>query len=579
MDSSFVKVPLNVPKLSGFDKSHQNLLTGKCGTITPILIDELIPGSKISLKVALNAQLPPLASDTFMRCSIKTEAFFVPLRLLAGSFESWFTDTSQQFIDSTGVLSFTEALGWMPCIGNLDVNDAGTIATAISAPGSLGDYLGLKFNTSTPINPGFTPISALPFLAYWRVIQDWYTNTLVERPAFVRPTAFVGSTNSTQNSSPSSIRIYAGTSPYYFFTEQVRTGTSSGSAVYSQNYCFTTLASLSLANGYSLLDLAQRNFGLDYFTTAMPDKQLGNQQAVSFSTSGSTGSFTIEALRMANSLQQFTERNQLSGVRYQDTLYQRYGANLSSGVAQRALFLGSDEYVVYTKGIYQSSNNTNNGTSSAVANAGSSGGGNPFGSVGSKYGSASATGNGLHIRFEANEPGYLMVMATLVPKVTYSSGVHRRFLQYNRAGSITDMANPILQSMGPQPIFQTELTGSSNFTSVFGYTDKYASFKTMEDELHGLVRDGGSLQSFALQRSFSNSSAPQINSSFLKIPQNYMDQVTTINANISNFGYWLDSYFDYKVAQPLAKYSLPTLQDPAYEHGKTVVVTKGGSKL
>lgn len=581
MDSSFTKVPLNVPKLSGFDKSHQNLLTGKCGTITPILIDELIPGSKISLKVALNAQLPPLASDTFMRCSIKTEAFFVPLRLLAGSFESFFTDTPQLFMDASSTQQFTEQLGWMPCIGNLEANDAGTIATAISAPGSLGDYLGLKFNTSTPINPGFTPISALPFLAYWRIIDDWYRNTLVERPVFVKPTSFTqntsGGSSVTSNSSPSSIRMRAGTSPYYFFTENVRVSTGTGGT--QQNYCFTNLVSLSLANGQYLYDLAQRNFGLDYFTTAMPDKQLGNQQAVSFSTSGSTGSFTIEALRMANSLQQFAERNQLSGVRYQDTLYQRYGANLSSGVAQRALFLGSDEYVVYTKGIYQSSNNTNNGTSSAVANAGSSGGGNPFGSVGSKYGSASATGNGLHIRFEANEPGYLMVMATLVPKVTYSSGVHRRFLQYNRAGSITDMANPILQSMGPQPIFQTELTGTTNFTSVFGYTDKYASFKTMEDQLHGLVRDGGTLQSFALQRSFASSATPQINTSFLKIPQNYMDQVTTINANISNFGYWLDSYFDYKVAQPLAKYSLPTLQDPAYEHGKTVVVTKGGSKL
>lgn len=577
MDSSFVKVPLNVPKLSGFDKSHQNLLTGKCGTIIPILIDELIPGSKISLKVALNAQLPPLASDTFMRCSIKTEAFFVPFRLLAGSFESWFTDTPQLFVDANNTASYSEQLGWMPCIGNLDASDAGSVASMLSAPGSLGDYLGLKFNTSTPINPGFTPISALPFLAYWRIVSDWYTNTLVERPAFVRPTSFVGSGTSTDNSSPSSIRMFAGLSPYYFFTETVRQSTGSAGTV--QNYCFSSLKSLSLANGHNITDLSQRNFGLDYFTTAMPDKQLGNQQSVSFSTSGSTGAFTIESLRMANSLQQFAERNQLSGVRYQDTLYQRYGANLSSGVAQRALFLGSDEYVVYTKGIYQSSNNSNNGTSSAVANAGSSGGGNPFGSVGSKYGSASAVGNGLHIRFEANEPGYLMVMATLVPKVTYSSGIHRRFLQYNRAGSITDMANPILQSMGPQPIFQAELSGSTNFTSVFGYTDKYASFKTMEDELHGLVRDGGSLQSFALQRSFSTSASPQINSSFLKIPTNYMDQVTMINANISNFGYWLDSYFDYKVAQPLAKYSLPTLQDPAYEHGKTVVVTKGGSKL
>ena len=103
MDDSFVKTPLNVPKLSGFDKSHQNLLTTKCGTITPILIDELIPGSKVNLKLALSASLPPLASDTFMRCSVKVRAFFVPFRLLAGSFESWFTDTEKKFypINST----------------------------------------------------------------------------------------------------------------------------------------------------------------------------------------------------------------------------------------------------------------------------------------------------------------------------------------------------------------------------------------------------------------------------------------------------------------------------------------------
>ena len=97
MDDSFVKVPVNVPKLSGFDKSHQNLLTTKCGTITPIMIDELIPGSKVHLKLALSASLPPLASETFMRCSVKVEAFFVPFRLLAGSFESWFTDTDKKF--------------------------------------------------------------------------------------------------------------------------------------------------------------------------------------------------------------------------------------------------------------------------------------------------------------------------------------------------------------------------------------------------------------------------------------------------------------------------------------------------
>lgn len=569
MDSSFTKVPLNVPKLSGFDKSHQNLLTSMCGTITPILIDELIPGSKIDLKLALSAQLPPLASDTFMRCSIKTEAFFVPFRLLAGSFESWFTDTSQQFInsgDAVGtVASFTEKLGWLPCFGNwYDATEQSALDSAFFNPGSLGDYLGLRFNQNAQ-TPNITPLSALPFLAYWRVVDDWYRNTLVERPVFVRP-----NNNSTLSSAPNSATICAGTAPYYFFTEYLSNAAS------GQNFCFRTKGQLSLANGKKLYELAQRNFDLDYFTTALPDKQLGNQQSVSFSTSGSTGSFTIEALRMSNSLQQFAERNQLSGVRYQDTIYQRYGASLPSGVAQRALFLGSDEYVIYSKGIYQSSNNVDQGSADGDY-AGNTN--NGFGSVGTKYGSASATGNGLHIRFEANEPGYLLVNATLVPHVTYSSGIDRRFLKYNRAGSITDMANPILQSVGPQPILDAELTGDLNSSNIFGYTDRYAEYKTMNDELHGILRDGSSLEAFALQRSFAQYSSPQINSAFLKIPTNFLDQVTAVSNPNSGYTYWMDTYFDYKVSMPISKYSLPTLQDPAYEHGKTVVVSKGGSKL
>ena len=72
MDDSFKKAVVAVPKLSGFDKSHQNILTSKVGTITPILCDELIPGTKVNLKLAISASLPPLASDTFItknRCN------------------------------------------------------------------------------------------------------------------------------------------------------------------------------------------------------------------------------------------------------------------------------------------------------------------------------------------------------------------------------------------------------------------------------------------------------------------------------------------------------------------------------
>ena len=38
-------------------------------------------------------------------------------------------------------------------------------------------------------------------------------------------------------------------------------------------------------------------------------------------------------------------------------------------------------------------------------------------------------------------------------------------------------------------------------------------------------------------------------------------------------------YFDYKVAQPLGEVQFAFLQDPAYEHGRTIVVHKGGQRL
>lgn len=82
-----------------------------------------------------------------MRCQIKAEAFFVPLRLLAGSFESWFTDTPVSFQgDST---SYLDKVGYLPVIGNVGGSTVGPDGTTpliayLQKTGSLFDYLGMK---------------------------------------------------------------------------------------------------------------------------------------------------------------------------------------------------------------------------------------------------------------------------------------------------------------------------------------------------------------------------------------------------------------------------------------------------
>lgn len=89
MSELFKTYPQRVRSRSGFDKSHENLITGKVGTLIPVLSDEVIDGTRVHLRSAVAAALPPLASDTFMRCNLHVEAFFVPTAGLYGGFKDF----------------------------------------------------------------------------------------------------------------------------------------------------------------------------------------------------------------------------------------------------------------------------------------------------------------------------------------------------------------------------------------------------------------------------------------------------------------------------------------------------------
>lgn len=303
MVSSTVKV--NVPGRSGFDKSFKNILTTKVGTITPLVSKLCIPGSKGRLKIAISASLPPLASDTFMRADLKVEAFLVPCRLLYGGFESYLTGSTLH--DYEGVQNVRAALPRVTIPTSFPLSAIG--------PGTLADYLGIRIDTTQTFS-GSSYFNILPFLAYHRVYDDWYRNPRVTAPIFVPPV------NLPANTYPLSALPYMAMDTIIDYTP------------------------LFAFNDTSLLgSLRQRNYGDDYFTVATPNAQVGTAQSIS--TSGS--SFTIASLRAANSLQQYAERSNLASPRMQDFVKAHFGADLSSGVAQRAILLGSASYPVYSK--------------------------------------------------------------------------------------------------------------------------------------------------------------------------------------------------------------------------------------
>lgn len=524
------KVPVNVPGLSSFDKSCKNILTAKVGTIVPLLCKTVIPNSRGSLKLAISAALPPLASDTFMRCNLKVEAFFVPMRLLYGGFEAWLTG-KKLYVYNSG----TEAVPEIPRIKI----DYATWANNLPylGPGSLADYLDARVDTN------FAPVSgssagylnAFKFLCYHRVYDDWYRNAKVQQPVFTQPMDYNYSLDNP-----------LGSMPYLAFPSLRDLG------LY---YVFH--------DGSALGDLRQRNWDDDYFSIATTSPQVGAAQSID----ASSGSFTIAALRAGNSIQQFSERSNLASPRMQDYVKAHYGASLATGVAQRAVLLGSASYPVYSKGV--------EGTTTSTATN------NPFTSVGARYGNAYAAGTDFVCNFEANEPGYLLVNATLVPEACFSSGIDKEMRMFTAAGSQVDLPDPLLENVGNEPIYTTELSGEygPGLGMVFGYVPRNTRHKCGINSVHGLLRNGQSLASFAAQRSFFGGGAFTMSDAFLKIPTTALDNITAVTAALSNYGVWIDSYIDLKVSEPLVESAMPSLQDPAYEHGKTEWIQVNGSRV
>ena len=318
MANNMNKVAVKVKQRSGFDKSHMTLGSGVTGTIYPIMVDEVIPNSKINLKLALSASLPPLAVDTYLRTSVKCEAFFVPMRLLCGSFEKWFT---QQYDDADKTPAYLPRFSWLFDDESGDTMDEFTSAVnSIFTKGSLFDYLGARTVVDSETNTSGS-LSLLSALGYHKVFDDWYRNSLIQRPVFERPITYNG-TFQVQNM------------PYIYLTQNSYVFRIGESADLNDSR-------LACADGVSVFSLRSRNFGDDPFTIATQRAQLGDAQSVQVVSSGGVNSFTIASLRAANSKQVFEEFNQLAGGRFNDQLRVRYNANLSDGVAQRSLFLGS----------------------------------------------------------------------------------------------------------------------------------------------------------------------------------------------------------------------------------------------
>ena len=552
---------VQIKNKSGFDLAHSNYLTQPCGTLIPVCVVPMLPNDSISLGFMSQIKLPPMATSFYGRVDYRLEAFFVPYRILWGGWENFLT---QPVADPYGTL--VERPHFLP-------NMSGRLFAARMNRGQLADYLGIKGVTPDSADAVSTSLSnILPFIAYHKIYDDWYRNANIQKPVFVRPSAF------TNGMSASAL-------PYINTTVTVSDSTTGAASTGSNGSDIpidgssAPLSSIKfnkapfgklwvserLGDGVSLFSLRQRNWSKDYFTNAtLYPQQSGTTAGAgiksALDTGDSTTTFTISQIRQANILQKWLERNNIAGSRYADQIRATFGILPSDAMLDRPIFLGGSSFGIYTNSIAQTANSAKGDSS------------NPYsGQAGSDAGQSSGFGkDSLIDKFTASEHGLIMVIGSIVPHQNYSTGVNRIFAM----SSFGDIPNPMFEGLGQEAILKAELSpcdfvadGKAN--EVFGYTDQYSWMKYMNDEVHGLLVDGQNLDSFVLQRSFTADDAV-LSSSFLKIPRDFLDQVLAVKANVSNFAAWANFYFDVKKTSLLSEYTIPTLGEPKNTHTETV---------
>lgn len=545
----FSDIPVDIQNRSGFDMSHYNIGDGKTGTLIPVLCEEMLPNDTVSLGFMDKIQLLPMATNFSGRIDMRFEAFFVPNRILWGGWQDF-----QTLPDNNPYQTPFERPTIAPYFTNfspIEGTAANTFFTRYFGPQSLADYLGYGSSSSAwvgssgqslPTNS--ISISALPFIAYQRIYDEWYRNPRITQPLFVRPSDVGGTTFS----------VYSLPWLSYFYK------TSDGKRYNSAIWLDSNASDNLLADGSTLTTLRQRCWGDDYLTTcALYPQATGSITGNPISVSGN--SFTISDLRTANVLQRWAERRNIAGPRYADQLLATWGVMPSDAIIDRPIYLGSYSHGVYTSPIFNSNSISTNPEGDADGQ-----GLNPY----SKYPASSAgqsdgVGQGSLVNnFHVTEHGFLMVIASLVPHAFYST--YKR--SYLKRKKISDYANPLLQGLGEQAVTRDLPTGDNfglmlqgkNFDT-WGYTPQYSEYKYHNDEVHGTRRENNTNKYFSLQRSIFSGQDDSLSTAFLEIPTDFLDQVSNVSTANAGCSYMYDIYFNLKIVRTLSEYVIPTLGD------------------
>jgi len=474
----FQNVPMNKPRRSAFDLSHERKFSMNFGDLIPIMSRAVVPGDTFRNNTEVLVRLSPMLAPIMHRVNVFTHFFFVPNRLIWKEFEDFITGGAD------GQLSPVHPF----------ISSSGAVGSNFQ-PGSLADYLGVP--TIDSAQNLKTKVNALPFRAYQEIYNQYYRDQNLEDEI-----DFVKTSGSAGNWSPNLLGLRKRCWEKDYFTSALP---------WTQRGGDVTLP----MSGNAPVNTVGTN--PQFFTKDSDGTIIANNDVVSGTggriqdTSGNNAhvtlgyeleadlsgvsAATIEELRRATKLQKWLENNARGGSRYIEQIMSRFGVRSSDARLQRPEFLGGGRTPLVISEVLQ--------TSSSDATS----------DQGNMAGHAVAVGNSHTFKKFFEEHGWVIGIMSVVPKTSYQQGFDRELLKDDKF----DYYQPEFAQLGEQPIYKGEIFATNDDAhdreDVFGYQQRYSEYKYVPSTVHGDFKD--TLSYWHMGRIFSLE--PTLSESFVKV--------------------------------------------------------------